>query len=55
MIGHWDILGSVLGSLRYLGRCSNCGRQFMSTSERVFVTFDGRKLCAACARKNGAE
>lgn len=54
MIGHWATLSDLLGSLRYLGQCAQCGRQFMSVSERIFVTFDRRKLCGSCARKGGA-
>lgn len=49
---HLRALGDVLGPLHYLGRCPVCGRQHMSTHDRVLVTARGR-LCVACAAKEG--
>lgn len=41
--GH--MLGDVLGPLRYLGQCSLCFRQFMSTHDRVRRLRNGRLCC----------
>lgn len=46
-------LGSVIGSLRYFGRCP-CGRQHMSTHDLVLVVGDDT-LCEPCARKEIAK
>jgi len=40
-------LGVVLGSLRYLGSCACCGRQFVSVNDRV-VEAERGILCLDC-------
>lgn len=42
------LLGDVLGSLRYFGRCAQCRMQFLSVRDRVAVV-DDRLICARCA------
>jgi len=44
-------LGDVLGPLLYLGRCDNCGTQFMSRNDRVWVRRDaGMVRCERCGK-----
>lgn len=42
-------LGDVLGSLRYLGQCFKCNRQFMSQRDMVATLPGGRLVCELCA------
>ena len=43
-------LGDYVGSGSYFGACAACGRQFMSTSERIAV-IGISKHCLKCAAK----
>lgn len=40
-------LGNILGSLRHLGQCAGCSKQFLSTHERVYSN-GVRVICARC-------
>lgn len=52
---HYQIkyLGDVIGGGYYLGYCSGCRKQFMSTHERVAVINSGT-YCVKCAEKRAA-
>lgn len=41
-------LGDYVGSGSYFGACFACGRQFMSTSEKIAVRNNLTKFCLKC-------
>lgn len=46
-----EYLGTVIGSQPYLGQCPKCGRQFLSTHDRVVRSSSGQILCEKCGAK----
>lgn len=48
-----SIIGDVVGGSSYFGKCFDCGSQFMSTADIVYL--QGYIFyCEACAKKKGA-
>lgn len=45
-----EVLGDVLGPLTYMGSCPRCGRQHMSTHDRV-IRIGHQNYCVPCGEK----
>lgn len=46
-------LGNLIGGSSYFGQCGWCGRQFMSTHDRVWTMGDHTMFCSAECRDKG--